>query len=563
MSDSSTVIGHVLDVNEGQLVCELVESEDGASPMVTIGDEDVHIGRLGSYVLVKQAELRVITMVTRMRERERLPASTALADDADATEAVCERMLGLTPVGCVNKDGEFERGVSVYPTTGAEVHALSTEDTRKLFKRFADYGYEVGSLAANPSLSVYLDPTALFGRHCAVLGQTGSGKSWTVASLLQKAVALMPGAHIVLLDLHGEYRETFEKDHARVVDATQLEMPYWLMGYSELCDLLIDRSEMSAHNQTAFFRDTLNDLRQEEGKRLGLPRTTVDTPVFFSLDELLTRVREQNSLMVEGTRGQKQGPLFGQFDRFLMRLDSRMNDNRYDFLLKPKNRTSSESLEALLRDFCGLGTPCVPITVIDLSPVPSDVRPVVTAQIGRLAFEFNFWNPAYREFPLLLVCEEAHSYIGRQADSQLLGARRSMERVAKEGRKYGVGLMVVSQRPSEVSETVLSQVGTFVCLRMTNPDDQSHVRQLVPEAERNLMNILAGLRRGEALVLGEATPLPSRLLVDPPNPTPRSHDVDFFGQWAKGPQDISVADIVDRWRRQDREQDKSASSETV
>jgi uncharacterized protein len=563
MSDASTLIGHVLDVNEGQLVCELVDTEDGTCPIVTVGDEDVHVGRLGSYVSVEQAELRVIAMVTRMRERERLPATGALDEDAEATEPICERMLALTPVGCVTSAGEFERGVSVYPTTGAEVHALCNEDTRKLFKRFVDKGYEVGTLAANPSLSVYLDPSSLFGRHCAVLGQTGSGKSWTVASLLQKAVALMPRAHVVLLDLHGEYRDAFKKGDARVVDATQLEMPYWLMGYSELCDLLIDRSEISAHNQTAYFRDTLNDLRQQEGARLELPRTTVDTPVFFSMDELLTRIREQNTLMVEGQRGPKQGPLFGQFDRFLMRLDSRMNDVRYDFLLKPKTRTNSESLEALLRDFCGLGSPRVPITVIDLSPVPSDVRPVVTAQIGRLAFEFNFWNQAYREFPILLVCEEAHSYIGRQTDSQLLGARRSMERVAKEGRKYGVGMMVVSQRPSEVSDTVLSQVGTFICLRMTNPDDQSHVRQLVPEAERNLMNILAGMRRGEALVLGEATPLPSRLLVDPPNPTPRSHDVDFFGQWTDGPEDIDVGDIVDRWRRQDREQDKTITLETL
>jgi hypothetical protein len=176
----------------------------------------------------------------------------------------------------------------------------------------------------------------------------------------------------------------------------------------------------------------------------------------------------------------------------------------------------------------------------------------VTAQIGRLVFEFNYWNPAYRQFPLLLVAEEAHAYIKRESDAQFEGARRSMERIAKEGRKYGVGLLIVSQRPHELSETVLSQCGTFICLRMTNPDDQNYIRKLVPEAERDLVNILAGLRRGEALVLGDAAALPGRMLIDPPEPKPQSDDVDFLGQWTNGPEDINVADIVNRWRRQNR-----------
>src|SRR5439155_13102052 len=235
--------------------------------------------------------------------------------------------------------------------------------------------------------------------------------------------------------------------------------------------------------------------------------------------------------------GPKQGPMFGDFDRFIARLGSRMNDIRYDFLLKPRVRTTSASLSALLRDFVGLGDPKRAVTVIDLSSVPFDVRPTVAAQIGRLAFEFNYWNPKYREFPILLMCEEAHAYIPRAAEGQYAGSRKSMERIAKEGRKYGVGLAVVSQRPHEVSETVLSQCGTFICLRITNPDDQAYVRSLVPESEGDLVNILAGLGRGEALVLGEAVPLPTRLQFDKPNPTPNSDDVDFYEKWRVGPTD--------------------------
>ncbi|GAH65524.1 unnamed protein product, partial [marine sediment metagenome] len=215
-------------------------------------------------------------------------------------------------------------------------------------------------------------------------------------------------------------------------------------------------------------------------------------------------------------------------------------------------RTSSNTLSGLLRDFVGLGEPKRPVTVIDLSSVPFDVRPTVAAQIGRLAFEFNYWNPQYRDFPILLICEEAHAYIPRESQSQFAGSRKSMERIAKEGRKYGVGLGVVSQRPHEVSETVLAQCGTFLCLRITNPSDQNYVRSLVPEAERDLVDILADLGRGEAMALGEAVPLPTRLHFYEPDPPPNSEDIDFYSKWKDGPEDIDVDEIVNRWRRQER-----------
>ena len=176
----------------------------------------------------------------------------------------------------------------------------------------------------------------------------------------------------------------------------------------------------------------------------------------------------------------------------------------------------------------------------------------MAAQIGRLAFEFNYWNPQYREFPILLICEEAHAYIPRDSQSQFAGARKSMERIAKEGRKYGVGLAVVSQRPHEVSETVLAQCGTFLCLRITNPSDQAYVRNLVPEAEHDLVDILAGLGRGEVMALGEAVPLPTRFRFYKPDPAPNSEDIDFYTKWKEGPDDLDVDEIVKRWRRQER-----------
>ena len=184
--------------------------------------------------------------------------------------------------------------------------------------------------------------------------------------------------------------------------------------------------------------------------------------------------------------------------------------------------------------------------------MPFDVRPTVSAQIGRLAFEFNYWNPHYREFPISLVCEEAHAYIPRDRHGQYEGTRRAMERIAKEGRKYGVSLVVVSQRPHELSETVLAQCGNYICLRVTNPDDQDYIRQLVPESTRDLTETLSSLGRGEALILGEATPLPTRVQFTPPDPPPNSNDVDFHTYWRDGMRDLDIDTIVSRWRNQRR-----------
>ena len=558
----NTVIGHVVDVQGNLLMATLVEDEQGRAPTVTIGDEDLLVGQLGSYVAVKQNDVHLIAIVTRMIEQEALAAPTIETPGDDAARLpFAKRIARLTPVGSILADGQFERGVARYPTTGAEVHAIGSIEVAKMFDRFQSKGLAVGALASHPSLKVCLDPTNLFGRHSAILGQTGSGKSWTVASLVQKTVTVMPRAHIIILDLHGEYcwkrpdgtqSYAFADAIVRHVDARELEIPYWLMTYSELCDLLIEHSEREATNQTAFFRDCLLEGRERENTTavpsLGLPRVTVDTPIYFSLDDVLTKVRAKNVERV----GNRQGPMFGDFDRFLMRIESKLNDSRYDFLLKPKTRNTSASLSDLLRDFVGLGTKKAAVTVIDLSSVPFDVRPTVAAQIGRLAFEFNYWNPQFREFPVLLICEEAHVYIPRTAESQFAGSRKSMERIAKEGRKYGVGLAIVSQRPHEVSETVLAQCGTFVCLRITNPDDQTYVKSLVPESEGDLVSVLAGLGRGEALVLGEAVPLPTRVQFDRPSPAPNSDDVDFYAKWKDGLADLNVEEIVKRWRSQER-----------
>lgn len=551
----NTLVGQVTAVRPGLFSATLNEDSDGNLPRFMPNGERIPVGQPGSYLAITQKGIRVLAMVTEMAEQDIVEPSNNLPGRRN----VRQRAIKLIPLGEINSGGIFENGVKNYPIVGAEVHAVSEDDMKSIFVKFRSTGYSLGKLSNHSSLDVCFDPATLFGRHFAVLGQSGAGKSWTVANIIQRAVKVMPNAHIILLDLHGEYawkdrdgkqHYAFDENVVRHIDARDLEMPYWLMTFSELVDLLIDRSDDNASTQIAFLRDSVHDLRNKSNKELGISHLTVDSPVYFSLDALYGYFEEANKMTTNF--GKEKGPLAGQFDQFLMRLQSRMNDVRYHFMLRPQHRNSSDSLGGLLRDFVGLGEPKRQITVIDISTVPFDVRPTVTSQIGRLAFEFNYWNPHYRDFPILLVCEEAHAYIPRDHDPRYEGTRQSMQRIAREGRKYGVGLAVVSQRPNELSETVLAQCNTFICLRLTNPDDQSYVRNLVPEAERDLIEVLSSLGRGEALAMGQAVPLPTRVQFHKPSPVPNSSDVDFYNQWVIGLRDLDVDDIVDRWRHQNR-----------
>lgn len=539
------LIGYLTDVSGSRFVATIGNRGDAYAPYRQVGVERVTVGQVGTYVIARGSQEQVLCQVIRVYE------------DIQAGETV--RLMRLLPLGELTHDGQFFRGVGRFPPLGTPVYLAESGQLEAMFDSVRRHGLHLGRLSQRAELRVFVDPTLLFSRHIAILGQSGSGKSWTVSSLLQRTVKLMPRAHIVLLDLHGEYgwRDTqgrfhsaFPSDMVHHVDARSLEIPYWLLTYSELIDLLVDRSDPNASLQISFMREVLHTLRKKGNEDLGIDRLSVDSPVYFPLKEMYLHFKQANEQQFDF--GKTKGPLFGAFNEFLVRFQAMFNDSRYDFLLRPRKRTQSRDLEGLLRDFIGLGEAKRQITVIDLSPVPHDVRPTVSAQIGRLAFEFNYWNPRRREFPILLVCEEAHQYIPREDDLQHTGSRRAMERIAKEGRKYGVGLCVVSQRPTELSETVLSQCSNFICLRTTNPQDQDYIRKLMPEGEQDLADVLTTLRRGEALAVGEAIPLPTRFKLYPPDPAPDSTDAPVAESWRSGPEDLDVAGIVDHWWRQQR-----------
>lgn len=545
------LIATLVEVRGDGMDARIIEEHSTAQPIIKVGDEEILAGHLGSYVVIHQSNIKVLALVFKMWERDRFDSTGNRKSD---------RFIALIPVGEINESGTFIRGVRHYPTPGAMVYAISLNEINAIFAKFRDYEFYIGQLAAHKDFHLSLDPRALFGRHFAILGQSGSGKSWTVTSLIQHTIRAMPKAHLIMLDLHGEYcwkndmggiESAFPQELVNYVDAMELEMPYWMMTYAELVDLFIDKDDKGSSMQMAFMREVLQQLKRKEAKVIGLETVSIDTPIYFSLAEMYMQFKNANEERKDF--GKTTGALFGQFDEFLVRMQSRFNDVRYDFLLKPKKRNNSASMADLLRQFIGLGARKANITVVDLSSVPTDVRPAVSAQVGRLAYEFNYWNPRRREFPITLICEEAHAYIPREKGGQFEGTKKMMERIAKEGRKYGVSIGVVSQRPTELSETMLAQCSSFICLRTTNPDDQAYIKGLVPEAEGDLTDILTSLGRGEALVLGEAAPLPTRVQIYRPNPEPKSNDVDYYTSWRDGPTDLDVDEIVNNWRTQNRQ----------
>jgi len=327
------------------------------------------------------------------------------------------------------------------------------------------------------------------------------------------------------------------------------------MNSEELLGLMVDRSESAAPNQIAKFKELLQGAKEAhpENQSLGLKKITIDTPVFFDFEAILSKFRALDTQMVPGKTGEKQGPLFGQFSRLLMRVDSRLNDRRYDLIFKPKTYNTSASMEDLFPRLLGEKKgDRKKVVVVDLSPVPFDVRSSVISLILRCLFDFVYWHRRVHttRFPISVFADEAHIYLS-DGDPATEAAKHSAERIAKEGRKYGISLTVISQRPREVSATILSQCNSFLCLRISNPDDQSYVRNLLPDSVRGIASMFSTLRRGESILIGDSVMMPTRIKIDVPSPAPESDDASFYKAWNEAPKDVDFAKVLQAWRNQE------------
>lgn len=540
--------------HEPELRFGAVREVDGAS--VTVLAE--HLSRrhaaveyaveLGSFVLLASPQSDLVATVSSIRMQEVI----------EKGEHVERKLVVCTLVGFLRDGTKFERGIERYPTVGSDAHLMTADALNAMFTP-SEQTLDIGDRCQRGGGKEQVLIDKLFGRHTAVLGTSGAGKSWTVASLLQTAMGRLPHTRIVFFDLHDEYRtafpEVFERLGRKVrhIPSAALRIPHWCLNSEELEALFLSRESMAA-NQSALIKSVIKELRVPAGKNVGLSESTtsVDTPVYFPFSEFLARMKHLDTEMVAGSRtGEKQGQWHGKLSNLVTRMESRFEDPRYQFLFSDSKAPGVPFEDILSQLFGADGS--VEMTVLDLSGLPSEILSVIVGVLCRLAFEYKYWDTDPNILPLTLVLEEAHNYLPRTDDAHDRVCLDRVERIAKEGRKYGVNMLVVSQRPSEVSETVLSQCGNFVVLRLTNPADQAYVRRLLPDFLAVAVDMLPYLRTGEAVLSGEAVEIPTRVRITRPDPTPRSNDVRYREGWIAGlPAGYSPKAVVKRWRDRSR-----------
>lgn len=335
-------------------------------------------------------------------------------------------------------------------------------------------------------------------------------------------------------------------------------MPYWLLNSEELQELFLD-TEANDHNQRNVFKEAVIDSKISHFK--GSPerkdRINFDSPLPFDIKDVLSFSQEKNNEMVQGKTGPKQGPLNGKLSNFISRLENRINDKRLTFLLG--DGVLHTTFEDTIKQFIGYGNSKSNITIIDLSGVPFEVLSITVSLISRLLFEFGYYYKRLRHIadptetinndtPFLLVYEEAHKYVPNSDLAKYKASKESIERIAKEGRKYGITLMLASQRPSEISETIFSQCNNFITMRLTNPNDQNYVKRLLPDTMGQLIDKMPTLKSGECLLIGDAVVLPSIVKIDECNPKPSSNDIPYLELWKQKWCDLDIQSIVDNWR---------------
>lgn len=423
----------------------------------------------------------------------------------------------------------------------------------------------------------FLDGDKLFQRHAVIVGSTGSGKSWCVAKIIEQ-IAKLPMANSILFDIHGEYSgENFKADgiqHFRIANPSDLGkkgnltngilmLPYWLLTYEEMLAMLLDRSDSNAPNQAMLFSKTIFTEKQkyldEVKDTIFKDSITIDSPIPYKLEKVLQELKRLDEGMVPGAAGkEKQGPFFGKLTRFIQRLEAKKDDKRIGFLFQ----VSDDELQLnWLNDLCSalmhgseLNGKKAGVKIIDFSEVPSDVLPLVIGLVARIIFTVQQWTTKENQHPICLLCDEAHLYIPERTSQDAVSelSLKSFERIAKEGRKYGVSLVVISQRPAEVNRTVLSQCNNFISLRLSNAEDQTVIKRLLPDNLAGLTEVLPILDIGEALVVGDASLLPTRILISEPIIKPDSATIKFWKEWSNKCAKQDIANAVIGLRKQSK-----------
>lgn len=529
--DSAEKIGRVVSVSGSQVIA-LLEGSDvsaaGARSSLQIG----------SLVKMRMPETVVFGMVSGLS----IPIPAQTAGDPEIRIVELE-LVGEAVIDAEGRAPHFQRGVSYCPALGDAVYATNQEDLKHVYARPAVSSARVGTIYQDQSLPAFVAIDDLLGKHFAVLGTTGSGKSCAVAMMLRAILSQHERGHVVLLDLHNEYSHAFS-DCAEILGPGRLELPYWLLNFEELKEILVDRNE-NREADIAILKDAVIDAKQRfKSDAQGVNQYSADTPVPYRMSDVLRRIDESLGKLDKPTDS-------APYLRLKERITTLQNDKRFAFMFQ--GLTVRDNMVMILSRLFRIPVDGKPITILDLSGVPSEIMNVVISLLCRLTFDFALW--AERDVPVLLVCEEAHRYAAQSDDVGFGPTKRALSRIAKEGRKYGVSLCIVSQRPSELAVGILSQCNTIFAMRMSNQKDQEFVRGTLSESAMGLLDSLPSLRTGEAIGVGEGVSVPVRLCFDllSEGQRPLSGTASFSKAWQSQDHDeYYVAEIVDRWRRQRR-----------
>lgn len=568
MTNEVTYLGKVIRVDSGSVEVEVSNDIPSAAPI--INGRLYKIGQIGTFVKLPIGNFTIYGIVASVSNT---PSKT---EDDQTKHSFGSRFLTIQLVGEKIGDDDFEKGVGTYPTINDEVHLVVEKDLQQIYGKRDAGSIEIGKHSSSDDLSVYVDLHKLVLRHSAILGSTGSGKSNTTVSVLKAILDDYKGSRVILVDPHGEYAAAFPKATIyRINDSKNpLFIPFWLMTFDELAYFLVGAKQTDEQRpEYKRLRDLITEYKRENYKLkagdVNPDFISADSPIPFSIrklwhelnwwvnasftstikdDQTKTTACQEDAGNADELKparftshlstASNASPFRSRHEEFYSyekKILSRIKDTRFNYLFNPGDYFDSRSkndLHDLLNEWIGNAER---LTILDLSGIPYELLDISVGLITRFIYDSMFWgrNESYtgRNRPLLLAYEEAHSYLSKaEANSY---STEAVERIFKEGRKFGIGAMVISQRPSEISETILAQVGTFIALRLTNSSDQSIVKASAPDNLISLIDLLPSLRTGEAIVVGEAIKIPSRVRIKLNNPRPASDDPKLIEGWSK------------------------------
>lgn len=553
-----------------------VQAVDTASVVVSVENETVLSNiKVNNLVIINASKERqtLIGMVNKIIRK--FNDLIQLEDDEEITT---EDIVKINLIGTLlDKDGVdtnvFKRTLESVPEISSKCYCMDDKNLTSFMEVISSTSQcsgtplNIGKYALSKHADAYLDGNKFFQKHAVIVGSTGSGKSCTVATVIEQ-IALLKSSNAILFDIHGEYSPITGDNikHYRVAGPNDtysddvLFLPYWLLTYEEMMSMMLDRGDNNAPNQAMLFSKTVLQKKKEFLSNNGLEEMvddiTIDSPIPYEMGKLIDQFVFYNEEMVDGAKAntKKKGDYNGILSRFIQRLENKISDKRLNFMFsQDENLINSDYMNELCQKLLLSASDGGGIKIIDFSEVPSDILPLIVSLIARIIFSVQQWIDKDKIHPIAIFCDEAHLYIPQNVKQGMESlSLMSFERIAKEGRKYGVGLVVITQRPSEVDRTVLSQSSNFVAMRLTNADDQNVIKKLLPDSVGNFGDLLPVLDVGEALVVGDASLLPSRILVKRPDPEPNSSTIKFWDEWSKESVDNLIDKAVDSMRKQSK-----------